>query len=358
MHFIVAFAALLIAILAPIVAVNLSVDVTGVYSSNKANELALARTYAEALINSPGGLLWEPRERAVKIEYAKLSTADCFVTGSSREMQIDPTTLPALAPLCPTLANVSTSGAGIEDFLTILGLVVAKGRPATMIVGIAPWSLRYNADKGWQQFPDVYGEQRARLGLDAGTARDWTRAKLALENLLSFAYFRRNLDWMRARGSFRAIPVDPDEARWRDDETALRPNGVLAPSRQARAEPPPPDVAIGVRDPRVGTPLVSPETLADLDRAIGFARAKGIRFAFVLPPFHPRVLGCQSKEFCAAIVAVRAAIRALAVRHASPVFGDFDPACCGVTRDDFYDYTHLRPSGLRKITLQTGPSRL
>lgn len=356
MHFLAAFALVLSVLLAPVVAVNLAVDVTGVYRSDSAQELARARVYAQRLIASPGGLLWEPRERAVKIELARLSEANCYVTGSSREMQIDQTTVPALSPLCPTLVNVGTSGAGIEDFFTMLGLVLAKEKPATMVVGVAPWSLRYNADRGWQQFPDVHAEARTRIGLEAGARTDWSRAKLAAENLLSFAYFRRNLDWMHARNSFRPVEVPADESRWGPDDSALRPNGVLAPSRTARSEPPPPDIAVAVRDPRVAQPFVSAQTLADLDRALSHARSRGVRFVFVMPPFHPRVLACQSLDFCNAIADVRRTVLDLARRHAATVLGDFDPACCGVTREDFYDYTHLRPSGLGKIMVRWRPS--
>lgn len=349
MPFLLGFFALLLIVLAPIVSVNVLIDVTGVYRRNHATELLLARDYAKRLIASRGGLLWEPRERAVKIEFARQSEANCYVTGSSREMQIDRHTVPELEQWCPTLANLGTSGAGIEDFFTMLGIIVAKGKPATVVMGVAPWSLRYNADRGWQQFPEIYAQSRTRLGLSARSDGDWSRARLAAENLLSFAYFRRNLEWMQARGSFLPVEAPVHEDEWGPDDSVLRPTGILVPSKNAQSQPPPPDIAVGVRDPRVGRPFVSPALLSDLEHAIDFARSMGIRFIFILPPFHPQTLRCRSIDFCSAIEEVRKSILELARRNASPVLGDFDPACCGVTRDDFYDYTHLRASGLRKI---------
>lgn len=322
-------------------AVNFSVDVKGVYAGDSSSRRATE--YVDALLDSPAGLVQSPYERRIKLELARRAPAECFVTGSSHEMQIGRDVFAPAQARCRSLVNLAVSGGGVEDLLTQLGALSGRQDLRALYVGIAPWHLRWGADIRWTELANDYQQGRLRLGLPVAAVESGLTERLT--NLVNGRYFLRNAvalwegDWREAAALPRRVAVDGSNVAI--DEAITAPDGSHRYSRRYLASMPLAAAAVGDGTYKIAQTYVDPRVIAELSAAFAAFRAGGIHIAFVLTPYHPQVMRCMPERVCEAMAAVDRAIRGLAADLGAEVIGGYDPRPFGLVAADFYDEMHL-----------------
>jgi len=333
--------------------INVTVDPAGIYGNDTTDKQRKAvERYVRALMASPYGLERAFNERRVKRALALHSVGDCFVTGSSQQMQVGADSLSVLADRCDNVINLAVSGGTFEDMVTSVGFLMARDHTGTLVIGIGPWMLRANADRRWTTLADDYVAASHALGLSV-SADNGTSDRLA--NLINFAYLERSLETLRSREEsgpthWRRLE-DPTGASLPDDIAFLRPNGVHIYSRRYLSDKPLPPAKLGSGTYKISRPFIEPEMVKALRQVVQALRADGWSVLFLLSPYNPIVFECHESDVCAALETVERTVRELAD---VPIIGSYRPQPFGLTADDFYDDIHLSYEGLRALRYTNG----
>ena len=328
-----------------VIAFNVVVDVNGLYHP-RARAL-VAQRYVNLLLNSRDGLVKSPYERAVKLALLRATSADCYVTGSSHEMQISLKNFEPAQLRCKALINVATSGSSYEDLITDLGILKSRANLKALYIGVGPWMLRRHADKRWAEQIDDYRAALRNLGLRPLSRKAELIEQLRLgRNAINSEYFTRNVESLFES----AEAIRPATERGSSDALTL-PDGVLLYSAEFLATKPPPIGAVGDGSYQIAEPYVDPVIVSDLEHALTLFTQKDVHIAFVLMPYHPKVMMCANPGVCSCLRAVSAATHSLATHLGSnaEVIGSYDPRMFGLTPSDFYDDMHLTRTAIARV---------
>jgi hypothetical protein len=347
--YVLSFALCFLVIVGSVAAVNYGVDVNGVYQPQDSN---IVRAYVAKLRTSPDGLVFVPLawERNVKIELARQGTADCYVWGSSRVMQVDKPTAPQVLGACGAVMNLWESGATFEDFVAATGRLVAFGRRGRVFVGVDPWLLRRNVNSLWTQERASYERGRIALGLAhdrnglAGAGAKWLNlvsADYALNNFRAILTSQRPPE--SAKGHASLMPRDSREAN--SDEAIMLPNGCYRPMANA----PPPRSSVGDGSFWIAAKAIDPGVAAEFELAVRTLEQRGLKVTLVLTPYHPDVMACTGALVCQTLTTVESFARNLGSRLGVEVVGSYDPRPFGLTWRDFRDEIHVGAAGLPNL---------
>ena len=332
-----------------IACVNCIIDVNGVYHPT---ERRLAADYVTALRTSPRGLVFSPHERSVKLALLRSTDSDCYITGSSREMQL---TLGNFAPAvsrCHSLINIAVSGASFEDLITHTGELARHAGLRTLYVGISPWMFRRRADARWTEEREALLHACAELGLPSTAYRPTVLDRLKLvRNAINGEYLWRNLQALLDR---RPLIVTADQLE--DADAVMRPDGSFRYSRQFLVGKPPPPQAVGDGAYKIGQPYADPVVIEELGTALTVLARRGAHVVFVFAPYHPNVMRCRRADVCASMATVVRAVQGLAGRVGADVLGSYDPAVSGLDWRDFYDDMHVSAEALGHLRWASLPN--
>lgn len=323
--------------------INCFVDVNGVYHPVERSRFAAA--YVAALRSSPRGLIFVPYERSVKLALLRSTDADCYLTGSSQEMQMTLGNFAPAAPRCESLINIAVSGATFEDLITHIGELARHAGLRTLYVGIGPWMLRRGADPRWTEERAALRRACAELGLPSAMYRQTISDRLkVLRNAINSDYLRRNLQALLDR---RPLIGAVDQLGDADD--VMRPDGSFQYSRQFLGDKPPPPQSVGDGSYNIGQPYADAAVVEDMTAALTVLARRGVHVVFLFAPYHPKVLSCRREQVCESMATVVGAVRVLASRVGADVLGSFDPAVFGLTWRDFYDDMHVSAEALGRL---------
>jgi hypothetical protein len=288
-------------------------------------------------------------ERSVKIHLAQQADADCYVIGSSQEMQIDIGTMPFLAEKCQEVINLAVSGATFEDFVTAAGRVANNAHARHVFVGLHPWSFRAEADKRWTEEEQAYVEAREFFGLPKvkiSGIGDVARFR----NLINGAYLIRNLEelWRNVLKGAGPLSVKSSTEATDTEDIYMR-TGRLVYSRSYLSDKPMPLNNIGTGEYKIGAPIFNAAAITEFERILEILNNRGIMVDFFLMPYHPKVLACGKPLVCEALKTIEALVRETARRHGIAVIGGYDPRPFGFQPEDFLDEMHLSAAALSNI---------
>jgi hypothetical protein len=336
-----------VSILVAASAFNISIDVENVYRARRQSDFY--DKYVQQLLEASDGLVAMSPERSVKIRLARRALADCFIVGSSQEMQIDLATMPSLASRCESIANAAVSGGSFEDFLTTAAIVAHNPKARRLFVGLHPWSFRAGADKRWTEEAAAYADARAYFGFaPAENAGDGTTAPL--RNLINGPYLWQNLEVLRDKGLKALSPLEirAGNTATNDEKIYLR-TGRLVYSHAFLTTSPLAVARIGAGDFKIAAPWFNPMVVSEFERALDRLAAANVAVEFLLLPYHPQVMDCANRMPCDALAAVEIRAREIASRRNIPVLGSFDPRPMGFRPNDFLDSAHLSASALSRL---------
>jgi hypothetical protein len=318
-----------------VAATNYAIDAEGLYGEPE-DFGQFVRSYVGRLMYSPEGLVLVPRHRSIKLELARRSSADCIVTGSSREVQLDLMSAPQLFAGCRAVVNLAMLGGSFEDFIAVTGVLLSREEPATVYVGVDPWTLRRRFNMDFAQARGAYEHARALLGLKNDDATGSGGAALYL-GLVRADYLLQNLHFLRVNGF-----TIRDGRSARDDEEVIVPDGVIhySPGRLRRL------LARNSANRRDGHITLDSEVEFEFEKAVTSLLERNKRVKLLLTPWR---ISCTESDACETFSTVEAFVRGLGERLRLDVVGSFDPRPFALTGDDFIDVAHMRMQALHKI---------
>jgi hypothetical protein len=276
---------------------------------------------------------------------------DILAIGSSRVQAFS-----AVAFHSQRFVNAAVSGGRLDDILGVIGLYdTLSRRPARVIINLDPWTLQpHHTDAGWGALVKSHAAMLSRLGEPTAEWRERFATTLAsFERLASPEYFRLSVFSWRKYGPVGIRFVVTDTAQ--NQEKTKTPDGTLVWSR---VTPPMADslARAYAAEIRMGTtPYEGLEKEPDanglslLERLVRHLRDEGIAVTILLVPFHPLVFDEFGRRPVNPLRVVEARYRDLASRTGASVVGSYDPAVTGMTADDFFDESHLRPGALVRL---------
>jgi len=345
------FALAFVAAVTSVAAVNYSVDADGIYRT-RAEIDEFARTYVDHLIRSENGLLAAGDMRAIKLELARRTVADCTVTGSSREMELDAEAAPQIFGACRAVANLAVPAGTFEDFVAMAGVIMRRDAGGMIFVGVSHWMLQRHVNQRFARERADYEQARASFGFEKDPARA-SEIVARYANLLSAQYLRHNFDfvtraiWSNDNSNARRFEIQ-EAQKAADQRRVFKSNGTLQLFRQQ-----PTNLQSGLlereRAYQIATPALDPAVTLEFERALELLVRRGMKITILLMPYHPLVMSCNRPLACETLSKVEAYIRDLSLRLGFEVIGSYDPRPFAQTWRDFADGLHLRKEALPRL---------
>lgn len=322
---------------------NFTIDISGVYHDNA----EFSQLYARKLMETPSGLVKPPgSERKIKSELIKLKAADCYVTGSSHEMEINLGSMPALRKYCTSVLNLAVSGGSYEDALITFDQL-SDHRNSLIIIGIAPWFFKRGADIQWQELGSAYQDAHSHF-LGSHISNDDAVTE-KLKNLTNGMYFLRNIQSLRTTRPSRSV-IEAIPTQLTENDAILLQDGSLRYSRTYIESTLPRRETVDCSEYKIYPPFVDPVVVAEMHSVINRMKSSGLKIAMLLMPYHPAALKCANNTI-AAMNATDSAARSIGKDLNVPVLGNFNPSFDHLTAADFYDFMHMDINSLDKIHL-------
>lgn len=257
--------------------------------------------------------------------------------------------------------DAGVSGAVLEDYLGIIGLLEAENKmPKQIIIGVDPWIFNASYTESRYRSIQNYMDYELQLINDEGPAtppQSGSPATVRLDKvkeLVSLPYFQSSVfgelgKIVRGAGSGDAITV-VDNADY-EDQAKILPNGIRIPQKSRFLTE---DECLMVVKQKIasddvyslvkGYGSLSEEKIETFTSLIDNLLEKGISVVFYLPPWHPVYyeLFVTSNEY-KGVMEAEAFLRSMAADRSIEVHGSYDPAATGITGADFMDDQHLKP---------------
>lgn len=256
--------------------------------------------------------------------------------------------------------DAGVSGAVLEDYLGIVGLLEAENKmPERIVIGVDPWvfndGCRESRYKSIQNYVDY--ELKLLANKDPGTPPQ-TGSSLTsnidkLKELVSLSYFQSSAySWVK--WIIRSITPGDDIVVINNDDygsnAKILPNGIRIPqrsrfltadecSKKAKREIASNDVYLVS-----GFESLSEEKTEIFTSLIDNLLEKGISVEFYLPAWFPDYYDVfMSNDTYSGVIEAEAFLRSLAAEKGIAVHGSYDPSVTGITESDFLDDLHLLP---------------
>ena len=293
-------------------------------------------------------------DRTIHRELALMrrTPVDVLALGSSRVQPLGAGAFPGAA----SFANAGVSGGSLDDVLAMYEpWDDAVRRPRRIVLEVDPWMLgAEDQAAAWGSVAGARARMLARLGLPAPPR--WERLVIAVRTLTRLAspeYFRLALFSVRHHG-LRGVPFVIADREQHAQKT-MHPDGSLTwmPTTSAEAE--------GFARSYVRATLPGDVRYHGLERTQG-ARAEqvlarllrhmlssGAAVTVLLGPYQPVTWSAFARQPVSPLFVAEQRFRALAAGAGARVTGSYDPARCGMTKEDFFDESHARPAALARV---------
>jgi hypothetical protein len=336
------FFAILLGLLAATALFNLLVDRGGVFRLNMGLKHAASSLLQGKMVAGPLGLRDERELQKLVVE-GYSDARDFIAIGSSRTMPLRG----AFIRGARTFFNHSVAGAGLEDFLTIIGLYRERGElPGVVILGIDPWM--FNKDSGlsdaWRILEPTYRGMLSALSTDrtgkpvAVLSEPKTERLARYTQLINLANTSQN--WKFFRKGKKLYITDTINI---DDFVRLPDGSIYFPYNMRFAK------MANVRTAKNQSYMPDPfyanfhslNNTALFENLVGFLTAHGVSVVFLLPPFHPAAYwSCRENPRYAITLRIEDYLRKVALCKGATVIGSYDPDEFKLRGEDFFDGIH------------------
>ncbi|MBM3542887.1 MAG: hypothetical protein FJX44_00035 [Alphaproteobacteria bacterium] len=354
------FTSLAVGCLAPIAVVgwiNYSVDNEGFFGPKTGSYGALV----ERLFRSQHGItITQGDVRFVKLAMIERSRADCYINGSSHQMEFNSHNWPAAAAYgCKQLSNIGVYYSAYEDAVIQIDALLKNPNFKTLFLAMDPWIFRKNKTRRYEVMAPVHMAARTRLGLphDSDEYKSTVPRASIYTQVLNFSYFRHNLRALLNDRKTTPAGVEADEEKregvakreiFNSDGSRVRPidsyNKLVGRGRYFDAG-------------NIKPPFISEDVVSELKIILQRVKAANKQVAFILTPYSPQVWECKgdNERSCLGLREVEAQIEKLADELGIDIFGSYRPEIAGVNSDEFLDGHHMSPTAFQHIKLTRRP---
>lgn len=332
-----------------VAAINVIVDPANIYVMGYEEEMAdllLAGKNVAAMTNYDERILQE------KIIQREKICPKTIILGSSRVMIISDESVNM-----ENYRNHGMSGAGIWDYIGILGIYESNGKmPEQIIMGLDPWILNENnGDARYQSLAAYIDEfMKAMEGTEIQQKKIKNLPSLEKSlQLFSFPYFQNSIKNL-LKNPKKALKLDGNKEFYgtekRNVEEAIYYTDGSMESNRVYRERSIETVnadAMGYVTGKVyqleNYDSLSGTNCGMMERTIEYLQNKEVQVTFYLPPYHPIVYEyLKNNERYEMILSAETYFRNLAIEKEIDVYGSYDPQILGCTEEDFLDGMHMK----------------
>jgi hypothetical protein len=323
-----------------------------VFRLNAGLKYMASNLLAGKMVAGPLGV-WDERELQRLIVDQYPAQRDVIVMGSSRVMMVRKRFLKGNVDFF----NHSVAGAGINDFISIMGLYKQKKiLPRTVVLGIDPWAFNKNNGLGqpWEILAAYYHEMLTEMGSDRaerviqgkkGTDRAPSTGRLSkLKQLINLDYTLQNWDCLRRGKKLRITDTIAIDNYVREPDGSLHFPYALRHANMTK-DGPANDMPGGFfKDFEL---LYGTDVFEDLVR---YLRKKSVKVVFLLPPFHPHAYrSCFTNPTYGITLKIEEYLTEFAGRNGVTVVGSYNPAMYGFRGEDFCDGWHSHDTVMQRL---------
>ena len=279
---------------------------------------------------------------------------DVMVIGSSRTKLLRADSFPG-----QTFFNASLSGASMTDYLAITNLVESRGGlPRTMVIELSTFLLSDDMVSVWPQFEVQQAALEAHLfdGTPVPPMEEPSAPTLeSYSRFLQPDYFQLSFFTLLdsrlgdAQGSEYHVLQKGEEPT---GKTYLADGSEIFPPQRRKnlGKDSVTALAIDAGQYSAGIPkAIVAERQRVLEAYLTYLQSRGVKVILFLAPYHPVSYEIMITNRYRIIVDIQAYYEELAARLGLPLVGSFNPSDLGITKDVYYDATHITPEALAGI---------
>ena len=289
-------------------------------------------------------------ERDIKKAFALNPTnAQCAIIGSSRVMQISSAGQErSLTDNCPSLINLGVSGASLEDYLALSGMILQNESPPSVIVfGIDPRSFNFNSDSRWIRYKQDFFDMQAKLEGESYDDNYFPSLGL-LRNLINREYLQRSIKLILSEKTLSVENAPEFDHQIGLDRPVLLPDGSLIYSSKHNQNAL--NFKSSINTFRIrGSKWVTKKAVELFIRLVNHLQQQKIKVIFVLPPYPPTVWAIAHQSTLTALTTVELKVHEIARLTGVQVIGSYNSDKIGCTDDEFFDATHEKAKCLTKL---------
>lgn len=342
------------AIYISITGVNYCVDPANLFHESVVGDMVEALSKGN-IIESPGDV-----DEGQLLEGMVLSLEDApelLILGSSRVMYLPWEQVNEN----PFLGGLS--GAFLGDYYAVTGIFESSGKlPKNIVIGIDPWAFYTDALSGRHVSINEYAKFEKEL-VDGGrsdrepniNANRWRK----IRELFAVSYFQASVKNVYARVRSEGIRALASPERRKiatvSDDAVGEMAKILPSGRRVMAK----EGFISVEEnDATAKQMISEQSvyqlgsgfselnydyLQEFENLIDHLRKKGIGVEFYLPSWYPLIYDyfCKNPDY-SGVMKLEAYIRELAIEKSITVHGSYDPYICGIVKEDYADWLHLK----------------
>lgn len=337
-----------------IVMVNYKVDPANIYHEDyesKAANLLLSGQNIVGMTN------YDERTLQEQIIMGSEECPNTVIIGSSRVMTLSDDVVEGMG----SYQNHGVSGAGIMDYMGILGMYLERGwMPKRVIIGVDPWILNENNGDTRYQSIIQYSDKLKKVIETSETEllnKNWFDATVfgkklqVITEIMSLSYFQSSLDYMirnpeiiksKTFEFYGTLEKDVEgNIRYTDGsieyDHTFRDRSVQEADSNARM------YVSGEIYQIENYKELSGESCLLLEKLIGYLQTEEIEVIFYLPPYHPFVYEYikENKNYEMVLEAEKY-FRRLAKEKGIDIYGSYNPELIDCTEENFFDGMHMR----------------
>lgn len=317
--------------------VNSIIDRKGLYFGNKIVQ-HFYQKYVQDLKNSKSPVPGKENERLIKYYLGAASDSSIYLLGSSRSFLINQTFLKE-----QVITNLAVSGASFEDFLLILGMLLQKENvPQKIYLVIDPWFFSKNADIRYLELLDFYKKSLSCFNFIYEVSNNDLLEEKAI-HIFNKNYFYYNLS------SLWPQKTDDNLLLWADQ--SYNADGTLNYSNEYEKNAS--SINLHTKELKFKHKLefieLVPAVVEKFHEAIRISKLKGIKFIFIILPYHPSINKKQYVNIKNKLILFYDALKQISKDLEIPLYGNIMPDQYNLKNEDYYDGIHLRKSGISKV---------
>lgn len=322
--------------------IGITVGLVSIAIPNNVQEEEIA---AKAL-SEASWIEWSPgNERFFNLAYLDYlagEQVDTLVLGSSRSMQIDD------AMLTGTIANLSVSGASLEDIIALGVLGIQTLDNDRLLLGLDPWVI--NKNNGQVRYRTIIDDVDFAYSVLQGQApRNYrpVEQQQASETLPKPLFSRFYMSINRSFQRLEALDGNPSliQKKAKDGSLVYDIQYLQKTEDQKLSE-----LYQWLPYSNMDKFVLDKIALGDLETFVTWAEDQGVEVVFFLPPYHPALAAELATSSNGAEIA-EARFRELAVKYNLQVLGSYDSSASGCDQSEFLDLLHPAKSCLEAVLI-------
>ena len=336
------------------VGVNYCIDPANLFHTSIIGDMVDALSKGN-IIESPGDV--DEGRLLEKLVLSLDAAPDLLILGSSRVMYLPWEQINEN----PFIGGMS--GSYLGDYYEVIGIFESSGKlPDHIVIGIDPWAFYTDALSGRHVSVAEYARYEKEM-VDVGHSDKEpnisSNNRRKIRELFSVSYFQSSIKNMYSRVRSEGLDaLFPSESRIvttaSDDAVGehakILPNGRMVMAKEGFISVEENDASVrqmiskeSVYQLGSGFSELNYDNLQEFENLINYLQKKGIQVEFYLPSWYPLLYDyfCESSNY-SGIMKLEDFLRKLASEKSIIVHGSYNPYICGIEKEDYADWLHLK----------------